>query len=202
MVKTLHWNQQGKLSMRCLASKPCEQCGNTFEAKRKYIRFCSNSCSAQWRKKNFPPSATCFKAGESSWNTGTKNSGMKGKFHSRETKDKMRESQLGELSASWKGGLTEINYRIRRSEQYADWRKAVFERDDYRCVHCGDRSDAGHRVRLEADHIKPFALFTELRFEVSNGRTLCAPCHRKTDTWGVTTGKKATHADTGLEFPA
>ena len=186
--------------MRCLISKPCEQCGNTFEAKRKYIRFCSNSCSAQWRVKTFPPSATCFKAGESSWNTGTSNSGMNGKSHSRETKDKMRESQIGELSASWKGGLTEINYRIRRSQQYADWRKSVFEAGKYTCQHCGAKSVAGKRVRLEADHIKPFAAFPELRFEVSNGRTLCAPCHRKTDTWGVTTGKQATHAATGATF--
>jgi 5-methylcytosine-specific restriction endonuclease McrA len=33
---------------------------------------------------------------------------------------------------------------------------------------------------LEADHIKPWAYFPSLRFELSNGRTLCRPCHDKT----------------------
>jgi hypothetical protein len=186
--------------MQRLTSKSCEQCEKAFEAKRKCLRFCSRSCSAQWCVKNFPPSVTRFKAGEPSWNKGTNNSGMKDKFHSRETKDKMRESHLGELSASWKGGLTEINYRIRRSEQYADWRKAVFKRDDYRCGHCGDRSESGNRVRLEADHIKPFAMFPELRFDISNGMTLCAPCHRRTPTWGVSTTKQATLESNGKPF--
>lgn len=28
------------------------------------------------------------------------------------------------------------------------------------------------------------AFFPELRFELTNGRTLCKLCHMKTDTWG------------------
>jgi 5-methylcytosine-specific restriction endonuclease McrA len=42
-----------------------------------------------------------------------------------------------------------------------------------------------HGSRLEADHIKPFCRFPELRLVVSNGRTLCKDCHRKTPTWGA-----------------
>jgi len=31
--------------------------------------------------------------------------------------------------------------------------------------------------------IKPFAYFPELRLVIANGRTLCIPCHKKTDTY-------------------
>ena len=53
------------------------------------------------------------------------------------------------------------------------------ERDNYTCQICGTRGGD-----LEADHIKPFAYYPDIRFELSNGRTLCKPCHRKTDTYG------------------
>lgn len=79
----------------------------------------------------------------------------------------------------WKGGLTKQNQIIRESAEYGIWRRAVYERDGYTCVECKIRGG-----KLNADHIKPFALFPEFRFELSNGRTLCVPCHRKTDTWG------------------
>lgn len=59
------------------------------------------------------------------------------------------------------------------------WRKAVFERDDYTCQICGVRG-----VQIQADHIKPYRFFPNLRWELSNGRVLCVPCHKKTPTYG------------------
>jgi hypothetical protein len=68
---------------------------------------------------------------------------------------------------------------IRDSPAYKLWRKSVFERDNYTCVFCGQRGG-----QLQADHIKSFARFPELRFDLSNGRTLCKPCHKLTPTYG------------------
>lgn len=84
----------------------------------------------------------------------------------------------GAKNPNWKDGAYTKNYRIRRSRRYAEWRKSVFERDDYTCQHCQARG-----VYIEADHIKPFAFFPELRFEINNGRTLCKECHMNTPTY-------------------
>ena len=90
----------------------------------------------------------------------------------------------GKNHHNWKGGITEINHKIRTSLEYKLWRKAVFERDNYTCIWCGLKSGNGKAIILNADHIKPFADYTELRFAIDNGRTLCKDCHKKTGTWG------------------
>lgn len=69
----------------------------------------------------------------------------------------------------------QIDRAERGSKKANDWRKSVFERDNYTCQFCGIRG-----TYLEADHIKPWAYFPELRYELSNGRTLCKPCHNTT----------------------
>lgn len=104
---------------------------------------------------------------------------MLGKPVSDETRLKRADSMRGEKNHNWKGGLTPLNDRIRKSCEYQIWRIAVLKRDNYTCRICGKRGG-----KLHADHIKPFALFPELRFEQKNGRTLCIPCHCKTDTHG------------------
>lgn len=62
----------------------------------------------------------------------------------------------------------------RHSTKYKAWRLAVYRRDDYTCCRCGARG-----VRLNAHHIKGYAHYPELRYEVSNGITLCEECHKK-----------------------
>ena len=66
-----------------------------------------------------------------------------------------------------------IDPRQRSSAEYVQWRTSVFERDDYTCQLCAKRG-----VRLEAHHKKSWAKHPELRYEVSNGITLCYECHK------------------------
>ena len=134
---------------------------------------------------------------------------MWGRKHSEETKSKIAATSKGRWSGkthketskikaslthkrmvelgihpSWKGGKTSEIMLLRTSKPYRDWRKAVFTRDNYTCRECGARNGNGEAVYLNADHIKPFALYPELRFDLSNGRTLCLRCHKQTSTFG------------------
>jgi hypothetical protein len=122
--------------------------------------------------------------------------GMLGKKHTQETKIKQglwrpNEEQLkkmihkGEKHPNWKGGITPINLRIRTSKEYKIWRLQIFKRDNFTCIDCGNNKGGN----LNADHIKPFALYPESRLDLSNGRTLCIDCHKKTETYGTKTIK-------------
>ena len=61
---------------------------------------------------------------------------------------------------------------IRNSNKYIEWRKNVFERDDYTCQICGKIGG-----ELNAHHKKSFSKYEDLRFTLSNGITLCKECH-------------------------
>jgi hypothetical protein len=138
--------------------------------------------------------------GQKAWNKGKKTGlvpktafkkGMvgarKGKKNTEEHKRKMSLARKGKPMLKtrgknhhwWKGGLTPLNNQIRNSLEYKIWRSAVYERDNWTCVWCFQKGG-----KLNADHIKPFALYPELRFAIDNGRTLCIACHQLTDTYG------------------
>lgn len=90
----------------------------------------------------------------------------------------------GENSPAWKGGISR-NYKMGYYfKEYKNWRKSVFERDCFTCQECGD---TGY---ITAHHIKSFAKYPELRYEIDNGMTLCEKCHSKTDNYkGKNSGK-------------
>lgn len=146
--------------------KACFQCKRTFLKRPKLswkqfesMKFCGRKCQAK---------------------------GFVGYKHTEETKEKLVASHLGKpqpwkegvKSHFWKGGRTKEVTLLRSSWRYKDWRRKIFERDDFTCQWCNQRGS-----KINADHIKSFARFPELRFELSNGRTLCEPCHRTTDTF-------------------
>lgn len=59
------------------------------------------------------------------------------------------------------------------SKKCTDWKIAVKQRDKYYCQHCGSTEN------LHAHHIVPWKKDEKLRFEITNGITLCASCHIK-----------------------
>lgn len=89
-------------------------------------------------------------------------------------------NRKGENAPNFKDGRCGERLLIRSSLKMKEWRRDVFKRDKYACQECGD-STGGN---LEAHHIKSFALFPKLRFEVSNGLTLCKNCHKLTENYG------------------
>lgn len=140
-----------------------------------------------WNKGKQCPELSAAGLGRSPWNKG------KSGIYSEETLTKMSLAKRGRpnphLSGPkcrfWKGGVSTANELARKSTQYKEWRRAVFERDNYTCVWCGARSVAGKRITLNADHIKPFSTHPALRYEVDNGRTLCVDCHKTTDSYAA-----------------
>lgn len=62
----------------------------------------------------------------------------------------------------------------RNSIQYSKWRTSVFMRDKFTCQHCNQIGG-----ELNAHHLKPFSAFIDLRYEITNGLTLCKACHLK-----------------------
>lgn len=181
----------------------CLHCSTEFKSnkacKTRTPKFCSRQCSNLHITDETRNKMSVCKKGLPAWNRGVAMwanrehpRGTLGKTFikapiSDETRRRMSEAQKnrksehlrGHLHPNWQGGISNKNEAIRKSRAYKTWRQSVFERDNYTCLHCQQRG-----VRLHADHIKPFAFYPDLRFDLSNGQTLCEGCHRKTDTYG------------------
>lgn len=84
------------------------------------------------------------------------------------------EKYSGENSSKYNPNLTEEERTIGRNiEGYSEWRKAVYERDNYTCQCCGD-SKGGNLV---AHHLDGYDWCKEKRININNGITLCDYCH-------------------------
>lgn len=180
-VSLANWHKRKFCSLSCRvqsyppkATLTCAHCNESYRvmsSKKTRSKFCSKSCQLA----HYPPKATvvCW---ECEGHFTVKNFRKEfAHFCSRQCASQYRDE-----------GKRTADKKIRQSWAYKAWRTLVFERDNYLCTECrdGNKKGRGESVKLHADHIKPFALYPELRFEVSNGRTLCVPCHIKTGTYG------------------
>ncbi|NBQ69324.1 MAG: hypothetical protein EBU46_11050 [Nitrosomonadaceae bacterium] len=166
----------------------CLVCGSEFQravykVKLGFNKFCSRACMGAMQGPQRRGRVTSEEVKRKI------SAAHMGKIFSTETRAKMSVAKKGKYfgknNPAWKGGITPVNRRIRGSSAFRLWKKAVLTRDHHTCVVCGSKD------HLHADHIQPFALFPELRFELTNGRTLCVVCHRTSSTWGGRVWKQA-----------
>lgn len=69
--------------------------------------------------------------------------------------------------------------RVTPNENMRVFRTKVYERDNYICKCCGDKSSKGNPITLNAHHLDGYHWFKEGRFNPNNGVTLCSYCHNK-----------------------
>jgi hypothetical protein len=87
------------------------------------------------------------------------------------------EASRGKLSVHYNHDVPdEIRAKERRYDAELNvWRKAVYKRDSFACVKCGDNRGGN----LNAHHKDGYAWCVDRRYDVDNGATLCETCHRK-----------------------
>ena len=123
--------------------------------------------------------------------------GDKNIIHLPGVREKVGRDMSGKKNPNWKNPedrKSTLNFAIRGSEKYDQWRRKILKRDDYACQICKIRG-----TRLHVDHIKPFCIILEENgvktkedgfackelWDTNNGRVLCKKCHKKTDTFGI-----------------
>lgn len=98
--------------------------------------------------------------------------GISGQTVRRWLKDMGLPKRTGAYSRGLEGYKTKETRMIRNSPKHKEWSLNVMKRDDFTCQECGKRGG-----NLHAHHIKDFAKNENMRFELTNGQTLCVGCH-------------------------
>lgn len=167
----------------------------------KTYRFCSYKCAGEWRKvayrgenhnrwqKDQAREKTCqycgvrFTLRPKQPITTFKNQ----KFCSKSCADKGGFRRKGEAHPNYSPAARRRN----RGGKHASWASAVISRDGAKCQNCGAVG-----TELQAHHLKPYSDHPELRWDVGNGLTLCAPCH-----WAVHAALDANEVNSGDLLP-
>lgn len=180
----------------------CVECGKTelvTPYRSKTYKFCSYSCRGSWRKKHWvgedhpkwsggPREKTCQHCGNrfSKRPTSPITVFRKQKFCSKKCADEGGFRYKGNAHYNWHGNPR----RTARPSQQKSWATKVISRDIATCTRCGATG-----IEMHAHHIKSHKGHPELRWDVSNGVTLCYRCHWQEhsaiDENGVNSGKPA-----------
>lgn len=160
---------RGKHRNNTRVLKTCETCGSEFAVKlyrAETAKHCSRQC---WSNRNPPSYLVCNYCGKD-----FRSYDRNAIFCSRKCKYLAAREKTGKKAPRYIDGKSLLRQRGRDSRDLKRWRKAVYDRDNYTCQHCGKSG-----VLLNAHHIKSYAAYPESRFDVNNGISLCIPCHEK-----------------------
>jgi len=136
----------------------CENCGITFEARKKFARFCSSECRRFFTKWKNKPNTTCVACGKPFFVYPYRLRLGRGIYCSYEC-----------MADGYKGD----NPNPRDMNEAKWWRGEILKKDGYKCQECGITK------RLIAHHILPYQYFPELLVDLNNGMVLCKKHHRK-----------------------
>lgn len=172
----------------------CSYCNQEFDKKIGEVNrsktgrhFCCRGHYDLYREASNPTSYKCAECGDEFEKSPTLRDKRENHFCGRDCYATWRHKNLTrENNPNWQGGSTNsLRYKIRNSWEGQKWRKAIIERDEYQCQHCGE---AEH---LDIHHIKEFAdimkenniqsmeegIQCEELWNINNGITLCVHCH-------------------------
>jgi len=160
----------------------CVICGKKFYRSLRQLKsnpkYCSRDC--QGAAKRAGRINICYVCGKKYFVKLSRIKIGNGKYCSRKCYDV---AHSGANSRLWHGGMARKNRIIRNSKELRKWRERVLGRDNYICQKCGIKAEIGNGVYLHAHHIKSFAKYPKLRFDINNGITFCGNCHQKLHGW-------------------
>lgn len=180
-------------------SVQCQNCGKSQQvipARAETFKFCSVKCRSEWRSKHFRGE------GNPRWQAGSRervcqHCGVVVRWngitpYSTFSKQKFCAKKCADLGGLRHQGAEHWNYkpdsrRKNRGQKHHAWANAVISRDKAICQHCGATG-----VELHAHHVESFSTSPALRYEVSNGITLCHSCH-----WAVHTAQNDNGVNSG-----
>lgn len=169
--------------------KECLNCGQHISRKPSQFRhkncFCSSKCSNQYHSKlrEDKKIVNCDYCGKEFKRSKSQFNGKYNTYCSRECQHKgWSILYSGKNSPIYNHNKT-LEERLieRKYVEYYEWRRYVYEKDNYTCRCCGD-SKGGNLV---AHHILNYSEHDELKTDIKNGITLCKTCHKDFhDTYG------------------
>jgi len=162
----------------------CNYCEIYYEGRGEF--YCSNSCAAKIENKLRASKISVSMKGRQNrlGTTHTKewkvNASARLKQNNPSFNMAIKEKISKSLLSYWDEiGRKAKRYHHARNTKYKEWRDTVFKRDDYTCRDCGKKGEY-----LEAHHIKSWSKYPQLRYDITNGLTLCKKCHKRTDNYG------------------